>query len=925
MKSLNPLNKSQLKNTVSALVIALTLSAAPFAINDNGLVFNSAQAQIVLGSGSSIAIGTFDGSAGSEVNYTDASSVNPTLVITGSGTGTLTSSGGSGISIHGSEGGSASTNAQTFTITLGNNTGAQNITVNGSIVADGSDSNGGANDDLINITYDGNHGHTLNLGDGSGTDVFDLGINAGGTRGTITLSNADDNLNIVGSNGVTTSFTGNIATDAASQGDVSFAGAGSAIFSVLGNIGTSSNTFANLSVGESDTLRVGGSLASNLTVGATTITLNSGSTLQFNPNAANSVTVTGNVVTASGAATRGAIIVDATTTFSGLLGSATSGQEVGNITIAGSEVLNVDGGMNVVGNVTLSAEDAELEIGSTSGANTITGNILATVDNHGVLDIDDDLTLIGNIGANAGNSLESVDIAASQTLTLGQSGTTITYVNTDSGVTVNGTLSLTNGISLANGAGTEITFNASSGLTIGSITPGVSGGYWIAGAGTVNFAGATTVTLPSTFSSGTLNLIDTSTVTASNTNNITFTGNSLSTYTISSGVVTATVKSGSEISQSLGITEQEASSVSAVLGAISGSSSSEATSFVNAVTAGGESSRQALQQVTPDVTSLTGGGGGAGTSAAISNFGNVSTRLAEVRTGNKYASSQAGLAAGNTVSGNNLWLRGFGSFGEQDQREQDPGYESDVYGATAGIDIPTDDQTRLGAALGYSVSDISGKGAGNSQTDVDSYQITFYGEHNIDESQYVTGMLSYAYNDSKVDQTAFDVVYSGDYSSSQYGASAEYGYAVPLGGNVYFTPKVGSQYFFVSSESFDLTSSTGVFNRTVDLESTNVLLGYVGGQLDNRYRQGNSTIIPALHAKVLYDFIGDEGEATTQYTAGGGSLVQSETPDVEELSFNSGLSLVVEGDYVSVSAGYDYTFKEDYDNHTGQAKVSLKF
>ena len=93
------------------------------------------------------------------------------------------------------------------------------------------------------------------------------------------------------------------------------------------------------------------------------------------------------------------------------------------------------------------------------------------------------------------------------------------------------------------------------------------------------------------------------------------------------------------------------------------------------------------------------------------------------------------------------WFKPFGNWIRQGTRNNIKGYDADTYGVAAGIDGAVNKKVRLGVSFAYSQTDVDGKGSGQSQTDVESYQGMVYGDYTA-KTYYVEGMIAYARNDS---------------------------------------------------------------------------------------------------------------------------------------------------------------------------------
>ena len=161
----------------------------------------------------------------------------------------------------------------------------------------------------------------------------------------------------------------------------------------------------------------------------------------------------------------------------------------------------------------------------------------------------------------------------------------------------------------------------------------------------------------------------------------------------------------------------------------------------------GVTATKAAEQVSVQADTM-----GAGTAAAVAAGGQVlgaaSTRLASLRSGTQYASTEGtGFATGDGGLSKTAWFKPFGNLIRQGTRKNIKGYDADTYGVAAGIDGEYTKNVRLGVSFAYSQTDVEGKGSGQSQTDVKSYQGMVYGDYTA-KKYYVEGMIAYVRNES---------------------------------------------------------------------------------------------------------------------------------------------------------------------------------
>lgn len=706
---------------------------------------------------------------------------------------------------------------------------------------------------------------------------------------------------------------------------------------VTGNVGNT-KTLSATTIADNETLTIGDAAAGDSVFKSTNITLEdagNGSTLAV-ANTGDTTTITGALKT--GTTDTGTFDIDTDTVFVGTVGE--TGKLLASVDVAATTTYTQRGNLFAT-EVRFNAADSELDV-DTAGS-TFTTDLVANADGDGIFDVNENVTIVGNLGAGGGDGLDSIDVASGKTLTIGNGGTVTTYdLHTNNGATINGTLNVNDEVELEG----DLDFAANSTLQLATKTG--SNPYAAANnvlyidadqhTGTVDFVGATTLVLPANFTSGTVTVVDADGAgTVANFANLTTQSNVLADYTTTAtaaGVsVTASAKSATTIGNDLGVSSGQAGGlIQSVTATAEAGDTEAAAALTTALAAGGQTAADAAEQVTPDINSIVAGATNAGVGASTANFGNISTQLASVRSGTSYADASgaaSGLAAGQAFTNNSVWARGFFSTADQDSRDNQAGYESDTYGLTVGVDTEVAQDTRLGVALGYGATDVEGESAAQNDTEIDSYQLTLYGDYSPNP-WYVEGMLAYAYNDvdtsSVINFGGLNRTLSGDYESNQYAASVGAGYEYPLNASVSLVPNAGLQYVHVEGETVQLTGANG-FNQTVDIDDTDVFLGRIGARLEGQYDlTGGDKLMPEVHMNLSYDFASDDAEATSTFT-GGGAAYNIEGPDTADFGFNPGLSFVYQTNngMTELSAGYDANFKEDYQSHSGMIQARFKF
>lgn len=309
----------------------------------------------------------------------------------------------------------------------------------------------------------------------------------------------------------------------------------------------------------------------------------------------------------------------------------------------------------------------------------------------------------------------------------------------------------------------------------------------------------------------------------------------------------------------------------------------------------------------------------AGATSTITN-----ARLASLRSG------ETGMNAGEVVEGMNAWIQGFGQQSDQDARDGVSGYDADTYGIAVGIDTEklADDVT-VGLAFAYATTDVESDAISNATTDVDSYQLSLYGNLDLDEDTFVTGQVGYMWSENDTRRTAGGIAgltANGSYDSDAVVVGAAVGRNYATGhGSLVVTPTVSANYMHYSADSYTETGANGA-NLTVDSDALNMFEVGLGVDAEWNIENANgSRIMPSLGLGVRHDLIGDEFEASNQF-AGGGTAFKVKGADPASTTFDAGLGLKYQStSNWTLSADYNFEYKSDYSSNAGMVKAAFQF
>lgn len=283
------------------------------------------------------------------------------------------------------------------------------------------------------------------------------------------------------------------------------------------------------------------------------------------------------------------------------------------------------------------------------------------------------------------------------------------------------------------------------------------------------------------------------------------------------------------------------------------------------------------------------------------------------------------------VQRNNLWLKGFGSRGNQDDVADISGYDTRAYGLVLGYDVPVNDITRIGLSAGYVQSDIDENGF-SGETTVDSYQVKAYVAY-TPEPWYVQGSLAAGvdrYDGSRqitypgVNRTA-----DANYDGRQYTALVSAGKYISFDRDITVTPFVSLQASNIQVDSYQ-EHGAGDLNLDVKDQNYDVVQSGLGIKAERVIQIGKNSYTPEVHTKWLHNFNSTTMQQTAALT-GGGSAFNVEGIDQDRDLYNVGagitfLSCNCAKDSWAVKGQYDHKWnKSDYSSNEFSVIASLNF
>ena len=570
--------------------------------------------------------------------------------------------------------------------------------------------------------------------------------------------------------------------------------------------------------------------------------------------------------------TTGSLGTGAVTDNANLVFDRTDTPTVSNV-ISGTGTLTQEG---VGGTLTLSGANS-YSGGTTINANTtlLVGNAAALGTGAGVVANSGTLG-IGTTNLILGNAYQQI---AGSTLSLtANSPSSFGYITSNAGVS-------------------SVVAGSTVSVTVGGYIPNNANLTIIAGAGMAGAAPATVKTIGNSF--------------------VTFTdaisGNNL--------VLTA-VRSGAN-SFAGQATDANGAAVGGVLDNITNPSSD----MYNVLTALGNATPAQIASSEKSMSPTNDGSITQSAEAMLNGFTNgMSAHLESMRT----QGDTTGIATGdNCLEGAGIWAQGLGDYADQTERGLSNGYTATSYGVTAGADILTcNDSIRVGIGSGFGQTFINSRDfSGN--TDINSIPASIYGEYrDSNHPFYIDAAFTFIYNmyNGSRQVTAGPTITrtaDAEYDGEQYSGYLEGGYSF-FYKTLRLTPLVSFQYMHLHTSSYTETDAgaldLNVGSQDYDMAQTG-LGAKLGYPVDTKY----GTLLPDLHFKWLYDWIGDNQATTASFTGGGTSFGTNGFAPAQS-GFDFGAKLDFKTKYnVTVGLDYDFLFKDDYYEQYGTVTARYTF
>lgn len=294
--------------------------------------------------------------------------------------------------------------------------------------------------------------------------------------------------------------------------------------------------------------------------------------------------------------------------------------------------------------------------------------------------------------------------------------------------------------------------------------------------------------------------------------------------------------------------------------------------------------------------------------------------------------ANTGLASGDGFYGDkSLWMKPFGSWINQGERGDTPGYDASVYGMAFGVDAPVDELTRLGLSFSYANADTNGKSdAMPHSAKVDLYQLMGYGSHTLAPNTELSFHVGVGRNrtdgERNINLNGLGGKADADYDSTSFTAGAAVAKAFDLNPSTRFIPSVRADYTWLKDDSYHEKGSAALQPLLLDVKKhqTDQLILGLDGKLSHEIIPGTQV---SGNLGVGYDVIHDDSMLVASYAGAPGqtfnNVGQSSSPWLARGGV--GVSTRIASSGTELSVNYDAEARSDFTNQTVSLRLKMPF
>ena len=288
--------------------------------------------------------------------------------------------------------------------------------------------------------------------------------------------------------------------------------------------------------------------------------------------------------------------------------------------------------------------------------------------------------------------------------------------------------------------------------------------------------------------------------------------------------------------------------------------------------------------------------------------------------------SNLGLSSGDAFLGEkHVWLKPFGSWFDQSNKDSVTGYAGRVDGLAAGVDGAISRASRMGVALAYAQANLDGNSSSAPQSlKIDFYQLIGYGSYSLDPLNEINYQVDLGDNRNSGQR---GILFMGQTASSSYDtftahAGVGIGHIMPLSSATTFVPSARVDYTSIHDQSYSETGA-GVFNLSVGAHTTQQLILSADGKLVHNLDNSTKFII---NAGVGYDTLAKRASVTATFAGAPGMAFDTVGLSPSPWLLHGGIGFVkTVANGMEITARYDVEGQTGFINQTVSAKLRWAF
>lgn len=276
------------------------------------------------------------------------------------------------------------------------------------------------------------------------------------------------------------------------------------------------------------------------------------------------------------------------------------------------------------------------------------------------------------------------------------------------------------------------------------------------------------------------------------------------------------------------------------------------------------------------------------TATSVVNSSNTITSNISNIVSNRLGNLKSGLNSGDDlkVDNNRVWVKAFGSIGEQKDKDSISGFDIKSYGLGLGFDNEYKDGQVLGLATFYTNANIETNGV-NHENDVDAYSVVAYGSNLLADDKttiYYQGSYTWQKNDSKRS------LFTGDradakFTSKTFALDLKVGHKIAINDSFSVEPNIGTTYRHISNPSYT-ENGAGALNIHSDKFTSAEFLGNFGADFEYKITS-DSKLTATIGAG--YDFKDDDNIVTSSFAGASGVSFDTNGIDNGRWQYQAGI------------------------------------